>query len=264
MTGPLISCLLPVNRDLGFLSLAIESILNQSLKDFELIVIANNSNAETLKTIRSFKDDRVTLVETEIGQLPFALNLGLHHANGRYIARMDADDISHPDRFKTQVSFMHSHPDVDILGTNFQAINENGDDINFTRNLRKEHSEIFKWLPITCPIFHPTVMTKKETLLNLKGYAYGFYSEDYDLWFRARREGCIFHNLEDKLLKYRIHPNQATNKEKRIRIRKEELSLRIREFLVTKDVFFLFGIILQSSPFQFIMRLKKRNTILKK
>lgn len=254
---PTVSCILPVNKDDGFLTDAVNSILVQTYQDFELIIVANNCSDNVWRTVQSFKDPRVIPIRCSIGQLPFALNLGIEKSQGKYIARMDADDIANPQRFAKQVSYLEEHQECDILGTNLEAINAQGEPVQYIRKFYQTDEDIKRKLPISTPLYHPTVMFKKDFILEVRGYAYEFYAEDYDLWLRARRlKKYHFYNLNEKLLKYRIHEHQATSSQNKRMPFISEISLRYREFLLTKEFLFLWGIFGASKLGRFMIKIK--------
>lgn len=190
-----------------YLRLAINSCLAQTFHDFELLIIANGSNAEEIASTVSdwFGDDpRLRIFTTEVRHLVFSLNLGLHHARGDLIARMDGDDISKPDRLERQVSFMLTHPEVAVLGTSFNIIDEQG---NEQRQMRQPITDkaIRKKLLISNPFCHPTIMFRRNLVLDVGGYLGGLHAEDYDLWTRlALIKSCEFRNLPDTCLGYRV------------------------------------------------------------
>lgn len=254
---PTISCILPVNKDEGFLTDAVRSILEQTYQDFELIIIANNCTDNVWRTVQSFKDPRIITIRCSIGQLPFALNLGIEKSQGKYIARMDADDLADPQRFQKQLTYLQAHPECDILGTNIETIDDKGDYVKYNRKFYQTDEEIKRKLPISTPLYHPTIMFKKDFIIEVRGYAYEFYAEDYELWLRTRRlKKYHFYNLNEKLLKYRIHKNQATSSQADRMPFISEISLRYREFLITKEWLFLWGIFGASKLGRFLIKIK--------
>lgn len=262
----LISCIIPINKDHGHFDESLSSILEQSYSKLEVIIIANNCSDDLWEKIQSIKDERVKSFRTPIGQIPFALNMAIHNAKGNYIARMDADDIAHPERFSKQIQYFQNNPNCDVLGSDYEAIDGEGKPVNYSRRLYVTDSEIKAKLPISNPIYHPTVMFKKSFILKVRGYAYGFYAEDYELWLRARRVGEYhFHNLKEKLIKYRVHNAQATSSSHKRLPFIEEIALRWREFLITKEFKFLIGIFASSKLGRFLIILnnKRKGKVIK-
>lgn len=242
---PLVSVVLPVNRDDGFLDMAIESVLSQSLNRIELLLIANNCSDTLWQDLQKWLDidSRVRLFRTSIGQLPFNLNLGIEHACGNYIARMDADDICEVTRLEEQLKFLDLNSDIDIVGSNYIHINERNQLIGHPKNIKLTHACIIRRLPFESCMPHPTVMFRKDSILKIGGYAYGLYAEDWDLWLRLARAGGRFANLEKPLLQYRIHSGQSTSLQSIRRNLANVVALHTREFLLTGRLIFLTGAI---------------------
>lgn len=186
---------------------AIASCLEQTYTDFELILVINGSDLNSIKEevmgwdISS--DPRLRIYETEVRHLPFSLSLGLHHARGKYIARMDGDDIAYPHRLQIQVEFMRNNSDISVLGTAFEVIDLFGNQISVVKNPLTNNgirlAMIFK-----NPICHPTVMFKRDAVEAAGGYLGGYHSEDYDLWIRLSQYPAIkFANVSRVCLGYR-------------------------------------------------------------
>lgn len=208
---PNISVVMSVYNGEKYLREAINSILEQSYADFEFIIIDDCSTDNSLDIIKSYKDNRIRLIRNKANlRLPASLNMGIRLANGKYIARMDADDISLPDRFLKQVNYLESHPEVVALGGSFQAIDGNG------RNLYKHHAlieeKLDRYYLIPSPLAHPTVMMRREIIVNNNLFYDVKYSsaQDYDLWLRIRKYFKIA-NLPEVLLKYRIHKKSISS-----------------------------------------------------
>ncbi len=195
-----------------YLSEAIESILNQTYSNFEFLIIDDGSTDSTRQIILSYDDYRIRLIENDsnIG-LTESLNKGIDFARGKYIARMDADDISMPERLEKQVDFMESHEDVAVCGSWAIIIDEKGKAYDSFKN--PEHSiEIEAALFFYNPIAHPTVLMKKG-IVNFVGNYDSFFlkTQDYDLWIRLFLTGYSFYNLQETLLIYRNHKQNITN-----------------------------------------------------
>lgn len=188
------------------LQLALQSCLDQTFADFEIIVVANGSHSELIfKKIRDFigNDSRVRVFKTKVKHLPFSLSLGIHEARSCLIARMDSDDISKPFRLEHQVRFMNAHPSVAVLGTAFEVIDEFGALKREVTMPTTDH-EIRRALMVKNPFCHPSVIFRRDAVLNVGGYLGGFHAEDYDLWLRLSGEpGLEFANLPDICLSYR-------------------------------------------------------------
>lgn len=251
----MLSVLLPVNRDDGFLDESINSILSQTFTDFELLVIANNCSEGLWSYLmdKSKIDKRINIVRLKLGGLTFALNYGINIAKGKYIARMDADDICMPNRFEKQVDFLEGNPGVDLVGSLVQYIDERGQSLDRTCFLPENHVKILRTLPWKSTIVHPSVMAKHSVFLELGGYKYGFYGEDYEMWLRLSSSGFILHNIQLQLLKYRSHSNQLSNN-KFNKIKAVDIkSLLYRNYLVNRSIGFLFGILVQCRIVQYFI-----------
>ena len=202
-----ISVLLPTHRNDAYLIEAINSILIQDYKNFELIIISNGLNGPSYVDIMNYckNDERLVYISTQIAELSFALNLGLHHSSGEYVARMDGDDISEPTRFLDQITFIESN-ELDACGSNVYLID------SFSNNLGTWVYPIkknIKWKKYFAnPFCHPTLMIKKSVLVSVGGYAGLKYSEDYNLILKIL-DKFNFDNLQKCTLKYRIHNSHA-------------------------------------------------------
>lgn len=203
------SVVLCVNKQQPWLNEAIESILSQNDGDFEFLIAANACTDELWERLQTFTapDARVRLFRSDIGQLAFNLNLLADKAQGEYLVRMDADDISEPDRILCLRQAL-SDSQLDILGSAVFLIDENGREVghmNFPETTA-EIRRVFPWRTVFC---HPSVAIKRSFLLSLRGYLGGFVSEDTDLWLRAIHAGARMGNLSKPLLRYRVHSQQS-------------------------------------------------------
>jgi glycosyltransferase involved in cell wall biosynthesis len=206
---PLISVVMPVYNGEKHLDEAICSILNQTYSNFEFIIINDGSTDNSESIILSFKDSRIKYIKNEFNlKLIETLNLGIEQSKGKYIARMDADDISHPQRFEKQVSFFESNSEYGLLGTSVNLM-KNGKEEPLVYHL--DHDSLKFALAFYCPFIHPSVMFRKECLDQLEiVYDKRFlHSEDYELWTRLVKITKIA-NLSECLLNYRIHDEQIS------------------------------------------------------
>ncbi len=213
MNNVMVSVVLAIYKDDGFFDEALQSILQQTYKNLEVIIVANNCDDKVWNKIIKYseQDGRIVPLRLKMGGLAFALNYGIEAAKGSYIARMDADDICLENRIEKQMDFLLKNLDVDILGTQIEYIDSHGFVIQKGWTQSPEmHQEILNFLKYRCALFHPTVVFKKDAIINIGGYKYGFYGEDYEIWIRAALAGLKFHNLKEVLLKYRIHDNQMS------------------------------------------------------
>lgn len=204
---PKVTVLMPVYNASPYIDSAISSILNQTFDDFEFLIFNDGSTDNSEDKINSYNDKRIQFFDskTNVGHVHH-LNHGIEIAKGEYIARMDADDISLPNRIKKQVDFMDNHPEVGICGTWFKIIDSNSTVKHPTKN-----TEIRLALLTNSAIGHPTAMLRNTLLqqYNLRYDASFVPAEDYLLWVNATKY-CQLANLPEVLLKYRVHTNQIS------------------------------------------------------
>jgi len=199
--------LMAVYNDYAFLKEAVDSIIKQLLPNTELLIIDDSSSDGSEKIIRSLasKNSQVRVIRNTTNRgLGRCLALGTEEAKGRYIIRMDSDDICLPERFAKQIDFLDKNPDIDILGGWAVEIDEHGK----TGKLRKmppSHQEI-KASIWACPLIHPTVAFRRDKVLSAGNYQHqpSRRQEDYELWFRCLKHGLKFANLEEPLIYYRF------------------------------------------------------------
>ena len=211
MSKPVVSVVMVVCNVDRFLAASIDSILGQTFRDFEFILVdyGSTDNSKAIASSYVKKDNRVRFHEIPNCGLAEARNAACFLAQGRYIAVMDADDISVPDRFRWQVDFMESHPGVGLVGGATLWIDSTGKPLRIDP-LPTEDDEIRAALITCCPFCQPTVLMRREAFAQVGGYRAVFaQAEDYDLWLRiADHYRCA--NLKEVLLHYRIHPNQLS------------------------------------------------------
>ena len=236
---PTISVIMPVYNSEKYLREAINSILCQTFKDFELIIINDGSADNSRSIIQEFQkqDTRIKLIENEknLG-ISRSLNLGIDHAVGKYIARMDSDDISIKSRFSNQVKILELNPEIGFLGSSGYYIDENGKKISFYK-VPTSFLEI-KWGSLLCsPFIHPSVMIRKELFekTNIRYDDTKLYVEDYDLWSKFINITKAI-NLKEPLIKYRIY-SQFINKQKNNIQQENTLKIACKNILKeTKDI----------------------------
>ena len=191
------------------LKMAIDSILMQSFSDFEFIIILDNpSNTELLGILQQYEknDNRICLLinKNNIG-LAESLNAGIKASKGEYIARMDADDYSLPNRFTKQVEYLEANQHVSVLGTNKILIDSEGKELGKAGPLPTKWKIIKRTLPYSNIMVHPSVMMRKNSLVKLNGYRNIPLVEDADLWLICISYGYVIGNLDEYLVKYRIN-----------------------------------------------------------
>jgi hypothetical protein len=231
---PLITFVLSVHNDLRFLPAAVDSMLGQTFEQFEAILIDDGSTDGSGAYLDSLIDPRVRVIHNpgNLG-LTTSLNIGLDLARSPYIARMDADDICEPDRLARQIEFLDSHPDVGILGTSRQLIDEEGREIVVASATQGDLAIRWKCL-LGNPFAHPTVMLRRSVLNTHKfRYADSFRSEDYELWIRLLQH-TRGENLAEPLLRYRLRAgNDRPSKPEQL-VHHDQLALSACQAMIPK------------------------------
>ena len=200
---PMISVIMSVHNGEEYLKESLESILRQTFTNFEFLIIDDSSTDKTSQILQRYqnKDKRVRIFTNQenLG-LTKSLNILLKKTRGKYIARMDADDISLPDRLLKQYLFLEEHKDIFLVGTGAYNIDEKGSVLSISEPLTTWR-EVEKRLPIENCIYHPSIMFRN------KGYMYRdkfVYAQDYDFYLNVLTRGEKLTNLSDHLIKYRI------------------------------------------------------------
>jgi glycosyltransferase involved in cell wall biosynthesis len=218
---PLVSVLMPTYNGGDYVISAVNSILNQTFADFELIIIDDSSSDGTIEVLKEIVDPRIQLIFKPINSgLIDTLNLGLKVAKGKYILRMDQDDISIQNRIEVQLDFMEANPDIAVCGAGYQVIDSN----NFFRP-SCQYGELLLELIDFCPFAHPTIIMRADFLKNHSISYNSSYvnAEDYKIWTDISHVGRMA-NLPNIVLKYRIHESQMSS---RGAIQQQEMSKKI-------------------------------------
>jgi glycosyltransferase involved in cell wall biosynthesis len=223
---------------------AVASCLDQTFQDFELIIMVNGANSQfVFSSISSMYacNPKVTFHIANHNFLNFSLSLGIHLSKGSLVARMDADDISYPERLEKQVSFMISNPEVGVLGTSYDIIDSLGNVLS-TRYPPATDSKIRSSLFLQNPLCHPSVMFRRDTVSELGGYLGGLHAEDYDLWARLATSTSIkFANLSEVCIGYRSY---GSGQSRRNRAAYASMTaIQVYNFVYTKDSRWLFAAI---------------------
>jgi glycosyltransferase involved in cell wall biosynthesis len=205
---PAVSVLLPVYNGEPYLRDAIDSVLGQSLREFELVIIDDGSSDGSREMACHYaeRDRRVRVLSQPNSGIVAALNLGLARARAEFTARMDADDICCPDRLSIQADFLRSHPRVVMVGGRALLIDAEGRATGEpTTGSRHKSTDLSRFPPRVQTAIHPLIMARTEVLRGIGGYRGNFrYAEDYDLYMRLARCGDIA-QIDDVVLLYRIH-----------------------------------------------------------
>jgi glycosyltransferase involved in cell wall biosynthesis len=187
----------------------VSSMLAQTFREFELLIIDDGSTDRTAQMLQTYNDPRIRIItnQSNLGLIE-SLNMGLAEARGRCIARMDADDISLPNRLERQLAFLHRYPTVGICGTWFRVF---GGRRKFIVRPPSRPDDVAAHLFFYSPIAHPTVMLRKEVIdrFSLRYDRAALHAEDYDLWIRAS-DHVLIANVPEVLLLYRNHGQQVS------------------------------------------------------
>lgn len=210
---PQVSVLMSVYNGERYLKEAIDSVLAQTNVNFEFLIIDDASTDRSREILEGYTDPRifVTRNRSNLG-LTKSLNLGLDQVKGKFVARMDADDICSPDRLEKEVNYLESHPSIDIVGSWVRIIEEHGIEIgSFTPPIS---DKIIRWqLHFENPIAHPSVMIRTKVIFDLHKYNEGSRcGQDYELWLRAM-DDHHFSNIPEYLLTLRKHRENISEKQ---------------------------------------------------
>jgi len=240
-----ISVIMPVYNGEKYLREAVDSILAQTFTDFEFIIVDDGSTDATAQILDSYTDPRIIRINNRqnVG-LSTSLNNGIALAKGEYIARMDADDISLPERFEKQVAFLNCHLSIGVVGSAIQKINDLGEIIGIAS--LPTDPELMEWvLLFGSPFVHPSVMMRTDVVINLGGYSTKYNAaQDYEFWGRFSKHTKLA-NLSECLLFYRIHTesisiNSRTNQDN---LSRNIQRLLLAEYIRTEDAEFLVDVL---------------------
>jgi len=211
---PLVTILMPAYNAGPYIYKAIESILSQTFVNFEFLIINDGSRDDSLSVIHSFSDPRIKIIDQQNKGLIDCLNEGLKIATGKFIARMDADDICFPERLQVQLDFLTKHPDYVIVGSEAEVIDKDGNYLYDLGPIGYSHEEISAGVNNKCPFIHPSVMFRKDAVIAVGGYPKNALTfEDHLLWKELLTVGKAC-NLRQKLLLFRFNPESVTIDEK--------------------------------------------------
>jgi glycosyltransferase involved in cell wall biosynthesis len=214
MFQPAVTILLPVYNSEKYVRETIKSLLDQTFSDFEILVIDDGSTDTSAEIIQSYKDERIVYVKNHSNKgLIYTLNKGIELSKGKYIARMDADDICKATRIEKQYNWLEKFTSTSVVGCHVSFINDDGeimgewkDDIEASsyEDIRRKMS----W--VNC-IAHPTVMIRSEILKRYRYHDNQKNTEDYDLWLRLFADKIVIEKVPEKLLLYRAHDSSITS-----------------------------------------------------
>jgi len=218
MDAPVVSVVLAYYNPGVHLRAAVESVLAQTFGDFEFILIDDGSTDGSRGTLDDIDDKRIRHVDNggNLGLIA-SLNRGLSLARGRYTARMDGDDLCLPERFRRQVDYLEAHPEVDMVATRVELIDERDHSLGtWDEDARHVSPEaIRRFLPRNNSIAHPTIMARTEVIRSFGYRREQKGTEDYDLWLRWAAAGRRIHKLDEALLRHRIVSSGVTRNRQR-------------------------------------------------
>ena len=209
MTTPRVSILMPVYNVAPYLREAMDSILAQTFQDFELIVLDDCSPDNSAEILDTYTDERIVRYRGEKNMgLSNVLNVGMAMARGEFIARMDSDDLSTPERLATQVAYLDAHPEVDLCSCGMELFGAKQE--TWVRETNVEDVKITALFH--SPILHASSVWRRASFerVGLRFLQEMVPAEDYDMWTRAMAAGLRLVNIPEVMYQYRIHPSQAT------------------------------------------------------
>jgi len=213
--GPAISVLLPFHDAAETIADCIESILAQTLTDFEIIAVNDYSNDASLRIVQGYDDDRIRIIDNEYRGLVSALNTGLAYCAAPLVARMDADDIMYSTRLSKQYQYMRQHHDVVLVATQARKFPETSIRNGYREYMRWQNSvlsseDIHNQIYIESPFAHPSVMFRRDSVIAAGAYRHGEFPEDYELWLRLFHHGYRMEKLPEVLLDWRESDNRLS------------------------------------------------------
>ena len=247
---PTISVVVPCFNARKTLASSLESILRQSFADFEVVWFDDGSTDGSAEVVESYagRDPRIRLLRSEHVGIVEALRRACSVARGRYIARMDADDVAYPERFSKQVRYLEGHPEAGLCGTQVRTV---GEDIGTGReryeawvNALTTHEAIVRDLFVECPVAHPTLMIRRDVFEAVGGYEDHGWAEDYDLLMRCFGAGVRMGNVPEPLLEWRNGAGRLSLRDDRYSLAKFRALKRhylFQSYLKDRPVFFQWG-----------------------
>ncbi len=220
---PTISVVMPVKNCGEWLQPAVDSMLQQSFEDFELLLIDDHSYDGSIEVLPN--DRRLKIIRHQGSGIVESLNLGLVKARGEFVARMDGDDVSFPDRFRHQIEFARNNPSIDIISGMIEIFSDEGDILEGNiayqdwLNGMQSHEDIVREIFVESPLVHPSILIRRSVFKTTGLYRDLSWPEDYDLWLRAWQAGFQFAKVPEFVLMWREHENRLTKTDKRYAIK---------------------------------------------
>jgi glycosyltransferase involved in cell wall biosynthesis len=219
MTAGFLSIVMPARDAVGTVGDAIESILAQTWRDWELIAVDDGSTDATAEILTAYarRDPRIRVMTTPPLGIARALQVGCAASAGDWIARMDCDDLMHPERLRRQMEYTRQHPEIGVVSG---QVRYGGDSPGYAAhvdwlNRLRTHEEMFLRRFVEAPVAHPSVMFRRELLEQHGGYRDGDFPEDYELWLRWMEAGVRFGKVPDEILVWNDPPDRLSRTDPR-------------------------------------------------
>ena len=219
---PEVSVILPFFNTEKTLAAAVKSLLSQTFIDFELLLVDNNSEDNSFLVAKEFSgtSNRIRLLREKKKGVAHAMNCGLQHARGKFIARMDADDISHPQRLEKQVRFLQENPETGLVGSEVNYVAHEKNTAGFKRFVHwvnsfhsPEEIELNRFVEI--PVINPTILFRREIYEEFNGCRHGDFPEDYEMLLRYLEAGVKMFKLPEPLLEWHDYSGRLTRTDER-------------------------------------------------
>lgn len=226
--GPLVSIIMPARNEAQYIAGAINSVLEQTYRNWELVVINDGSTDETALIVGCFDDPRIHMISQEPRGFGEALNTGLRLARGDILARLDADDQTLPSHIEVQVQFLEAHPEVALVGT--LAFYERPDGSRFVPARPAADTQIRRYLYRDNPFIHSSVAFRREVIATVGYYNPRYTSDaDYDLWVRVAAQFPVA-IIQEPLIVYRLRDQSLSRKRKRSDAIRERAKIQYTAF----------------------------------
>ena len=219
---PMVSVLMPCYNASRTINEALESINRQTLSDIEIIAVDDGSDDNTLEILNNWTDreDRLKIISNQHSGIVDALNTGLTACESKYVARMDSDDRSHPDRLQQQAEYLDSHLEIGVVSCKVKGFPQTHVRRGFELymnwlNELQTNEQIRREIFIESPLPHPSVTFRRDQIIKAGGYLDNGWAEDYDLWLRLYLSGAGFAKIPQYLLEWREHPSRLTRTDSR-------------------------------------------------
>lgn len=225
--------MLCTNRFDSYFQSALASIEQQTLVNIEILVIVNRVSDVVFETmLQELTDARIRLIRNSLAGVTFSRNLALHEAHADLIAVIDADDVAYPDRLTKQYRYLIEHPEISVLGANFDVVDASGATLERS-SLPELDADIRRSLVSSNPICHPATMFRRNVALAVGGYSGGL-AQDYELWLKLLDQPAVkFYNMTDAVIGYRVPVVSKARKSRRAYT--QVASAQFRRFAATKQ-----------------------------